>query len=63
MLGLLSPARRIVAVAYAVAVAAETARQVRRAGRLGLRIAPALPAMHLPWGLGFLAGLLDPGPR
>ncbi len=63
VLGLLSPARRIVAVAYAVAVAAETARQVLRAGRLGLRIAPALPAMHLPWGLGFLAGLLDPGPR
>ncbi|MGI9643909.1 MAG: glycosyltransferase family 2 protein [Ilumatobacteraceae bacterium] len=57
VLCLLSPWRRRVLTAYMAIVAAETARQTARAGSAGLLVAPVLPAMHVPWGLGFLLGV------
>lgn len=57
VLGLCSPWRRRVLAAYVAVVAAETVRQSVSAGRRGLLVAPVLPAMHLPWGAGFLLGL------
>ncbi len=60
VLGLLSCWRRPVAVAYATLVALTALRESRhdRAGAAGLIL--ALPAMHLPWGLGFVSGLVRP---
>ena len=57
VLGLCSPWRRQVLTAYVAVVAAETARLSLSAGRNGVLVAPVLPAMHLPWGAGFLVGL------
>ena len=57
VLGLCSPWRRRVLGAYLGVVAAEAVRQAASAGRDGLLVAPVLPAMHVPWGIGFLVGL------
>ena len=57
VLGLCSPWRRRVLGAYLAVVAAEAVRQAASAGRDGLLVAPVLPAMHVPWGIGFLVGL------
>ncbi len=57
VLGLCSPWRRHVLSTYLAILAAETARQAASAGPSGLLVAPVLPAMHLPWGAGFLVGL------
>jgi succinoglycan biosynthesis protein ExoA len=57
VLGLCSPWRRRVLGAYLAVVAAEAVRQATAAGREGLLVAPVLPSMHLPWGIGFLVGL------
>jgi glycosyltransferase involved in cell wall biosynthesis len=57
VLGLCSPWRRRVASAYVAVVAAEAVRHAVSSGRTGLLVAPVLPAMHVPWGLGFLVGL------
>jgi glycosyltransferase involved in cell wall biosynthesis len=57
VLGLCSPWGRRVLGAYLAIVAAEAVRQAAAAGRDGLLVAPVLPAMHVPWGIGFLVGL------
>ena len=57
VLGLCSPWRRRVLGAYLAVVAAEAVRQAASAGRDGLLVAPVLPAMHVPWGIGVLVGL------
>lgn len=58
--GLLTPWRRHVGAAYAAVVVATGVRQVARDPRASLGLSLALPAMHLPWGLGFLRGLVVP---
>jgi hypothetical protein len=63
VLGLCSPWRRQVLAGYLALVAAETARQAASAGREGVLVAAVLPAMHLPWGAGFLVGLSGLGTR
>lgn len=62
VVGLLSPWRRIVATAYGLIVGAEAARITARVGPDGVRAAAVLPAMHLPWGIGLLIGLLTRRP-
>lgn len=60
LLGLMSGRRRHVATAYALLVAAHTARELGRDPEGAAAFAVALPVMHLSWGLGFLRGLVDP---
>jgi hypothetical protein len=60
VLGLASPWRRPVGAAYAAVIVAAGARQLARDPRSALGFSLALPAMHVPWGLGFLRGLLVP---
>lgn len=59
VLGLLSPVRRVVAIAYLGAVVTAT---VAQEGGLARRCAYgiALPTMHVSWGSGFLLGLVRP---
>jgi succinoglycan biosynthesis protein ExoA len=56
VLGLLSPWRRTVALAYLAVVAVGSGREMRRDPAGGAGMAVALPAMHLSWGVGFLVG-------
>jgi glycosyltransferase involved in cell wall biosynthesis len=59
VIALLLPGRRRVVAAYVlgvVCVAANEGRR-RRSGPVASAFAVALPAMHLPWGAGFLVGL------
>jgi glycosyltransferase involved in cell wall biosynthesis len=63
VLGLCSPWRRQVLAAYLALVTAETVRQAASVGREGALVAAVLPAMHLPWGAGFLVGLSGLGTR
>ena len=58
LLGLASPWRKPVAAAYAAVVLGVGARQLVRRPRSAAGFTLALPAMHLPWGAGFLAGLV-----
>lgn len=58
VVGLVSPWRRRVLGSYLAVVAVETVRQTAAAGPDGLLVAPVLPAMHVPWGVGFLTGLV-----
>jgi glycosyltransferase involved in cell wall biosynthesis len=58
VVGLLSRRRRLVAVAYACAVAIETVRVVRRRGTGDVGFALAAPVMHLSWGVGFIIGMI-----
>ncbi|MGH9017779.1 MAG: glycosyltransferase family 2 protein, partial [Acidimicrobiales bacterium] len=60
VLGLLSPWRRSVALAYLAVVAAGSGPELRRDPAAGAGLAVALPAMHLSWGAGFLVGWLRP---
>jgi glycosyltransferase involved in cell wall biosynthesis len=60
VLGLVSPWRRPVALAYTLLVATAGLRAVRRDPRAGLGFTLALPAMHLSWGTGFLRGMARP---
>ena len=60
VLGLASPWRRTVASAYGAMVVAAGARQLARDPRTSLGFSLSLPAMHLPWGIGFLRGMLPP---
>jgi len=62
VLGLLSPWRRPVALAYLAVVAAGAGLEARRDRRSAAGLAVALPVMHLAWGAGFLVGLLDGPP-
>jgi succinoglycan biosynthesis protein ExoA len=58
VLGLLSSWRRPVALAYATVVSVRAAAEVRRDPSAAAGLLLVLPTMHLPWGAGFLAGLL-----
>lgn len=58
VVALASPWRRRAAGLYVGALTIEAARQARRRGAAGALSAAVLPAMHLPWGLGFLTGLV-----
>lgn len=61
VVGCCSPWRRPLATSYGVVILLEAARQTRRIGPSGALLAAVLPAMHLPWGLGMLTGLLTRG--
>jgi succinoglycan biosynthesis protein ExoA len=56
VLGLLSPWRRQIALAYLAVVAVGSGTEMRRDPGAGAGLAVALPVMHLSWGAGFLAG-------
>ena len=56
VLGLLSPWRHRIALAYLAVVAAGSATEMRRDRGAGAGLAVALPVMHLSWGAGFLVG-------
>ena len=58
VLGLLSPWRRKVALAYLAVVAIGAGRELRQDPPAGAGMAVALPVMHLSWGTGFLVGWL-----
>jgi succinoglycan biosynthesis protein ExoA len=58
VLGLLSPWRRRVALAYLAVVALGSGSEMRRDPAAGAGLAVALPVMHLSWGTGFLVGWL-----
>lgn len=61
VLGLFSPWRGVVAAAYLSAVCGRASLLARHDAPAGAAMAGALPAMHLPWGLGFVVGLVvDP---
>jgi succinoglycan biosynthesis protein ExoA len=60
VLGLLTPWRRRVLGAYGVIIAVAVADQARNDPGAAAGLAVTLPAMHLPWGVGFLTGLLRP---
>jgi glycosyltransferase involved in cell wall biosynthesis len=62
VLALLSPWRRTVAVAYACVLLVAAARDLRDNAKASPALVLALPAMHLPWGAGFLRGLLPEHP-
>jgi succinoglycan biosynthesis protein ExoA len=62
VLGLLSPWRKPVALAYLAVVATGAGTEARRDRRAGAGLALALPVMHLAWGLGFLVGLIQGTP-
>jgi len=54
VLGLVSPWRRRVALAYLVVVAVGSGTEMRRDPAAAAGLAVALPVMHLSWGVGFL---------
>jgi glycosyltransferase involved in cell wall biosynthesis len=58
VVALLSPWRRKVAVAYLGGLIVLAGRESREDPTVGPGLVVALPAMHLPWGVGFLVGLL-----
>lgn len=60
MLGFASPWRRWVVRAYAAVVAMATVREARQDFSAAMAFPAVLPMMHLPWGAGFLFGLLSP---
>ena len=60
VLGLCSRWRRPLAAAYGGVVAAEAARHLASDPASAAGLALSLPVMHLPWGVGFLRGLVSP---
>jgi hypothetical protein len=62
VVGLLSPRRRTVAVAYAAVLAAGAVAAGGEGPAVASRVPPVLGAMHLAWGSGFLLGLVSPMP-
>jgi len=60
VLGLLSPWRRAVAASYMTVVAGRAATQLPTDPGAAGGLLVCLPAMHLPWGAGFLVGLARP---
>lgn len=59
VLGLLSPWRRVVAVAYGLVIGAAAAKQFRSEAAAAPGLVLVLPAMHLSWGSGFLLRLAE----
>lgn len=58
VLGLVSPWRKQVAIAYGVVVLTRAAMTARRDPVAGATVGATLPAMHLSWGIGFLQGIV-----
>jgi succinoglycan biosynthesis protein ExoA len=58
VLGLLSPLRRQVAVAYVGILAAGTLEARREGAPVAVRVPAVLTAMHLSWGVGLLVGAI-----
>jgi succinoglycan biosynthesis protein ExoA len=58
VLGLISSWRRWVAACYATAVTTRAIAELPRDAQAAAGLLLVLPAMHLPWGVGFLAGLV-----
>lgn len=58
VLALFTPWRRTVAGTYLSAVVMGALPELRRSPRVGAGLMMAMPLMHIPWGLGFLGGLL-----
>jgi glycosyltransferase involved in cell wall biosynthesis len=56
VLGLFSPWRRQVALAYLAVVMAGAGAELKRDPAVGAGLVVALPVMHLSWGAGFLVG-------
>jgi succinoglycan biosynthesis protein ExoA len=63
VVGLLTPARRSVAGAYAVLVLGRAVMAAQDGFGVSLALVAVLPTMHLAWGSGFLAGFLIGPPR
>lgn len=57
VLSLVAPWRFWALAVYLVLVAARASWELRRSCRSALGLLVAIPAMHLPWGAGFLRGL------
>lgn len=60
VVGLISPFRQKVALAYVLGLATAATVDGRRLGRRLPAYIAALPVMHLSWGTGFLLGLFRP---
>lgn len=60
VLSLLTPWRLTVTGTYATLVGGRALLQLRRRPSSALGLLLAIPTMHLPWGAGFLLGLVDP---
>ena len=60
VLGLFSPWRLGVLGAYTLLVGSRSLLRIRHDRRSVLGFLLAMPAMHLPWGAGFLLGLMRP---
>ena len=60
VLAALSPKRRTLLGAYAAAVAARSALELRRGPSCAASFGASLPIMHGAWGAGFLIGLVLP---
>jgi hypothetical protein len=58
VLALFTPWRRAVAGTYLSAVVVGALPELRRSPKVGAGLVIATPLMHIPWGLGFLGGLL-----
>jgi hypothetical protein len=56
--GLLTGRRRIVAAAYTGAVCVAAGRELTHDAVAAAGVVPALPCMHIAWGIGFLTGLV-----
>ncbi len=63
VLGLLSPARKVVAGGYLALVAAGCVKEASKDRAAGAAMAAVIPTMHLSWGVGFLRGLVLPHRR
>lgn len=57
---LMSPPRKLVTQAYLSVVVARSATEAIRDPAAAAVMALTLPAMHLPWGAGFIVGLMSP---
>jgi succinoglycan biosynthesis protein ExoA len=60
VVALLTPWRRRALAAYALVVGAAVLSELRREPRAAPGVMVTLPVMHLPWGVGFLVGLVRP---
>lgn len=60
VLSLLTPWRLPVTAIYATLIGGRALLQLRQSPRSAMGLLLAMPTMHLPWGAGFLRGLLGP---
>lgn len=62
VIGLCSPWRRGVGAVYGVVVLAEAVRKLPEGSGVAAATAVVVPAMHVSWGVGFLAGMAGARP-